>query len=122
MLKIPLSLWRLALSLCLLSVLVLALMPNPPEIPHPNEIKTNHLLAFAVIMILGNYSFQGKRIQVILGSIAFGSVIEALQLLTSCRHAQFSDIGVDAIGVLIGLALLWVFDFVKYAHLDPSEN
>jgi VanZ family protein len=119
--KIPLKIWRLALGLCLISVMVLALMPDPPEIPSPQDIKTNRLLAFAVIMILGNYSFYGKRLQVIFGSLAYGVLIEALQLLTTYRHGQFSDVGVDGVGIMIGFALVVVIDFVLPAPSPINE-
>ena len=121
MFKIPQKIWRLALCVCLISVMVLALMPDPPEIPSPQGIKTNHLLAFTVIMFLGNYSFLGQRLWVTFAVLAFGALIEALQLLTSYRHGQFSDIWVDAIGVVIGFALILLIDFVKQVPKRTSK-
>ena len=110
--KIPLHLWRWALGLCVVSDLVLALIPNPPEIPSTDGIKTNHLLAFAVIMILGCYAFHPKKWRVILGAMAFGILIEALQLLTSYRNGQWIDVLVDLVGVLIGLIVVLIIDRV----------
>jgi VanZ family protein len=58
---------------------------------------------------------------VMLGSIAYGALIEVLQLVTSYRHGQLSDILVDAIGVLIGLLVVRLIGLAR-ATLSPKQH
>ena len=93
--------------MCALAVLVLALMPVPPALSATGLDKTNHLLAFAVLMVLGCCAFPGRKMAVPLGLLAFGALIEVLQSFTSYRFAEWGDLLADGVGVAVGWALVW---------------
>lgn len=44
------TLWRWALGTCMLLVLVLSLLPPSPQLPTTGWDKSNHVLAFAVLL------------------------------------------------------------------------
>ena len=50
---ITLMAWRLAFGICVMAVLVLALMPTDVPMPSTGWDKSNHLLAFSVMALLG---------------------------------------------------------------------
>lgn len=102
MLKVSVLLWRWALGLCVVSALVLGLVPSPPETLSTGWDKSNHLLAFSVIMFVGYHAFPGKTMMVILGSVALGALIEVLQSFTSYRSAEWGDLLADSLGVGLG--------------------
>ena len=119
MIKISLQVWRWALGLCVVSVLVLALMPSPPEMLSTGWDKANHSLAFSVIMVLGCYAFPGNKWSVMLDSLAYGALIEVLQSFTSYRSAGWSDLLADSIGVVIGLLVVRLIGLAM-ATLTPK--
>lgn len=89
---------------------ILALLPGDPHVFHYD--KFNHMLAFAVLAILGRLGHSHSRALVIaIGLIAFGGLIELSQALPAIhRDASWADLGADAIatlgGLLVGTALL----------------
>lgn len=105
MLRIPRFLWLLAFLLCLISVLVLALVKNPSTVIDTGWDKGNHVLAFAVLTFLGRMAFPARRFLLLLGLLAYGALIEGLQMLTGYRFAEYQDLLADALGMLIGYLL-----------------
>lgn len=117
MLRPYLPLWRLAYAVCVASVLVLSLMPAPPEALSTGWDKTNHLLAFSSIMFLGYYAFPKKTFMVVVTSIAIGALIEVLQSFTAYRTAEWGDLLADALGVMLGGLVIvvtrkWIAKFI----------
>jgi VanZ family protein len=105
-------LWRVLLVLCLIAVTTLSLIPDiGPEVPHTGWDKSNHALAFVVLTLLASLAFPGHPAGVVLGLIAYGGLIEALQSLTPHRLAEWADWLADGIGIVIGLAL---FQLVRW--------
>ncbi|MGE5500568.1 MAG: VanZ family protein [Ignavibacteriales bacterium] len=97
---------RLALLLAAcVGVLALALMPlqTIPEVGVSDKIE--HTLAFAVLAVLGTWSFPGRTGRVAAGLIGFGILIEILQgTLPLGRDAEVLDVAADSIGVALGMA------------------
>ncbi len=94
--------WKLAFGLCVLAVLVLALVPNDVPIPSTGWDKSNHLLAFSVMALLGMRAFPGRTIAVVAGLLAYGVLIEVLQSFTPSRSADWHDVVADTVGLVLG--------------------
>jgi len=98
----PLLAWRLAFGLCMLAVLVLALMPTNVPVPSTGWDKSNHLLAFSVMALLGHRACPGRTLAVLAGLLAYGALIEVLQSFTPNRSADWQDLVADAVGLALG--------------------
>ncbi|GJG98869.1 VanZ family protein [Cupriavidus pauculus] len=97
--------FRLLFAACALGVLVLSLLPpDAPEVSTGWD-KSNHLLAFGVLAVLGVRAWPGRAWHVVVGLIAYGGMIEFLQSLTTYRDASWLDLLADGVGIAIGLAL-----------------
>jgi VanZ family protein len=59
---------------------VMAVIPRPPELPgHPSD-KLQHIVAFLVLAILGEWAYPHIRKRyLLLGLAAFGAIIEVVQ-------------------------------------------
>ncbi|MDM0110735.1 VanZ family protein [Variovorax sp. J22R133] len=95
-----------------IGVLVLALIPKVPDgIPSTGWDKSNHMLAFAVLGLLGRIAYPGRLVRVLLGLFAYGGLIEILQAFTPERQAEWTDFFSDSLGLgfscLLGAALDW---------------
>lgn len=101
-LAISLLVWQFAFGLCALCVLVLALLPTDVPIPSTGWDKSNHLLAFSVMALLGIRAFPGRAIAVLTGLLAYGVLIEVLQSFTPSRSADWHDVVADAVGLVLG--------------------
>ncbi len=97
--------WRWLFWACLLAVLALSLLPLSPELPTTGWDKTNHLLAFAVLLLLGDRAYPGKLGWMLVGLLAYGGLIEILQSFTSDRMAEWADLLADGLGMVVGVAL-----------------
>ena len=105
--------WRWALLLLAALVAALALMPAPPRELDIGWDKLNHLAAFAALAVCAVFGWRSARaacLAVLLALLAFGGVIELLQLRVPNRSAEWSDLGADAVGIGVGalLALIWL--------------
>lgn len=101
--RIPLSLWRLAFTACLLAVLVLALLPDPDPLLSTGWDKGNHLLAFASLAFLGCMALRGRWLMITAGLLGYGVLIELLQGLTDYRFAEWADLLADGLGIALGV-------------------
>lgn len=97
--------WGYAFGACLLGALVLALMPAGIPMPSTGWDKSNHLLCFAVLALLGCRAYAGRETAVLLGLLFYGGAIEVLQSFTSYRSAEWRDLLADAAGLALGLGL-----------------
>lgn len=98
--------WRLAFAVALLAVLTLSLVPSSPESLTTGWDKTNHLLGFCLLAVLGCWSYPQRIPTVMLGLLAYGALIEGLQSLTPYRLAEWGDWLADALGLLLGWVLV----------------
>ena len=94
--------WRLAFGTCVLAVLLLALMPTDVPIPSTGWDKSNHLLAFSVMALLGRRACPGRTLVVLAGLLAYGALIEVLQSFTPSRSADWHDLVADGAGLALG--------------------
>ena len=94
--------WRGAFWTVALAVLVLSLLPPSVQLPSTGWDKSNHLLGFATLMMLGRWAHPGRTVAVLLGLLAYGALIEWLQSLTPYRFAEWADLLADGLGLLCG--------------------
>ena len=99
------QLWAWAFATCVLAVLVLALMPSPPQAITTGWDKSNHMLAFGVMTWLGCKALPQRVLIVLLGLMAFGVLIEVAQSHTPNRSAEWLDLLADGVGVFLGWAV-----------------
>ena len=88
-----------------MAVLVLALMPSPPQAITTGWDKSNHMLAFGVMTWLGCKAFPQRGVPLLLGLLAYGVLIEILQSYTPNRSAEWLDLLADGVGVFLGWAV-----------------
>jgi VanZ family protein len=105
--------WRWLLLALAAAITTLALMPVPPEQAGLGWDKLNHLAAFAALAlcaVFGWRSSRGARLAVLLALLAFGGMIELLQLHVPNRTGEWSDLLADGVGIGLGalLALWWL--------------
>jgi len=101
--------WNFIFWACLMTVLFLSLMPPEPSMPTTGWDKTNHLLAFAVLFILGRQAYPGRNAAVLLGLLFYGGLIEVLQSFTPDHFAELGDLIADGLGLIIGWGLVVLF-------------
>ncbi|OGQ54839.1 MAG: hypothetical protein A3J24_01175 [Deltaproteobacteria bacterium RIFCSPLOWO2_02_FULL_53_8] len=94
--------WRWCFWICLLAVLALSVMHPSPHMPTTGWDKTNHLLAFAVLALLGCRAHPDRSALVLALLLAYGGLIELLQSLTSDRFAELADLLADGVGLCLG--------------------
>lgn len=95
--------WRLGLFwLCLLGVLVLSLLPGTQILPSTGWDKSNHALAFAMLMLLADFAYPRRSLRIFVALLAFGGLIEILQGMTGYRFAEWADLLADGVGLVIG--------------------
>lgn len=100
------SMWRWAFWLCLAAVLTLSLLGQVPEaVPTTGWDKTNHLLGFAALGVLGCLGYARHVGWVMAGLMAYGGLIEILQSFTPNRFAEWGDLLADTLGLAIGWVL-----------------
>ena len=99
-----LVIWRWLLAFASLALLVLSLMPPAPHMPSTGWDKSNHMLGFAVLAVLGHAAWPGRTWIVLAGLLAYGGLIEVLQSFTPDRFAEWGDLLADGVGLLIGKA------------------
>ena len=95
---------------CAVAVLVLSLAPATAPMPSTGWDKTNHLLAFAMLAFWAHGAYPGRTAAVLLGLLAYGGLIEALQAFTPDRSAEWADLVADGAGLLFGemlARLMW---------------
>lgn len=100
--------WRLLFWGCAAAVLVLSLLPPSQPLPTTGWDKANHMLAFAVLGVLGRRAYAGRGWAVLLGLVAYGGLIELLQGQTGYREADWLDLLADSVGLAAGMALDWL--------------
>ena len=112
--------WVFAVSLVV--VLVFSLMP-PQAIPPPmGWDKMHHAVTFAVLAMLGCRAYPERKVQVLLGLLAYGGLIELLQSLTSYRFAETMDVVADGVGILVGWTLTRLLSRARPASQMPNDQ
>jgi VanZ family protein len=100
--------WRALWVLALVVVSCLAFTPKPLEGVETGLDKVGHVTAFTVLAFCGSLAFpatRGPRTALLLGLLAYGGLIEVLQLFVPGRSAEWGDLIADGIGIAFGTAL-----------------
>ena len=101
--------WRVLFVILLGVATTLALLPDDGVPGPPHADKLQHILGFVALTIVALLAFpRGGRVAPALGLLAYGGLIEVLQSVTETRHAEWADLGADALGILLAyVMMLW---------------
>ena len=97
-------LWRTVAWLLVIAVIIVTLVPKPPQIGGTGWDKTDHLLAYGVLMWWFRQAFD-KRWRWPLGLIALGVGLEILQGWFGYRYLELGDMVANSLGVAAGWLL-----------------
>lgn len=112
-------LWQAIGWLMVVAVIVLTLMPQPPQISVVTWDKAQHFLAYAGLMFWFRQAFAARARWVIF-LIALGVVQEFIQGWSGHRHFEYVDMLANTVGVSCGflLANTWLGSLVS--RLDST--
>ena len=97
--------WKSLFWTCAAAVLILSLMPPAPYMPTTGWDKTNHVLGFSVLAVLGCRAYPARVAMTLFGLLLYGGLIEVLQSFTPDRYAEWEDVIADGIGILAGYGI-----------------
>ena len=91
--------------------LIMAGLPNAPELKVESGDKILHMIAFAVLALLGTFAYPALRLIVLLlGLSAFGMLIELSQLIPALnRTADWRDLAADILTAAAVLGVIYTF-------------
>jgi hypothetical protein len=98
----------LAFAAALGLTLVMALVPQPPELlPMAVSDKVQHAIAFAILAGLGACAWPRRLAQIAVVLIIIGGLIEILQMIPVLhRDAEFADWAADVAATLAALLVV----------------
>lgn len=95
--------WATLGGVLLAVILVLALLPDPGQLPINYNDKIVHALAFMALMLWFSGVVELRRLPMLAICLAaYGVLIELLQGLTATRRPELLDLGADVAGILLG--------------------
>lgn len=105
--RVPRGVWQGLWCLCMLTVMVLALIPlkqSSQGIPHADKLA--HAVAFAGLTVLAVAVWPRRWWPIALGMLGYGAAIEVMQgAFTVARQPSWQDLVADAAGIALGLWL-----------------
>ena len=119
-------LWRVAFAASALLAVVMASLPQPPELLGQPSDKLLHIIAFSTLTLMARFAYPRAKIwQIFIGLGALGAAIEFIQAIPALgRDASLTDWLADllAIGAALGSVAVfrWVGDFKSVR--SPIEN
>ena len=99
-------LFRLAFYASSALVGVLSLAPSTTLPPVSINDKIEHVVAYALLGILGAVSFECGALRTILGLAAYGLLLELLQAFSPGRSPELADALADIVGACVGYGTL----------------
>ena len=87
---------------------VMAILPQPPELPgHPND-KLEHIAAFTTLALLGSFAYpRALFARLLIGLSLFGAFIEVVQAIPALhRDSDVWDWVADTAAVLVVLLIV----------------
>jgi VanZ family protein len=98
--------WTILGGILLAIILVLALVPEPGQLPINYNDKFAHALAFLALMVWFSGVVEVRRLPMLAICLAaYGVLIELLQGLTATRQPELLDLAADIAGILLGWIL-----------------
>lgn len=97
-------LWRAALAVSLVAIVILATLDTRYPMPSTPSDKVNHLIAFLELTILTRLAWPELRaLWYVPALLLFGLAIELVQLTLPYRDFSLKDLLADGLGIAIGL-------------------
>lgn len=84
---------------------LLSLVPNAAVPEMPVDDKTEHILAYAALGLLGGVASRRGIPRLVLGLGTYGAVLELLQAFSPGRSPEVADAVADIIGVCLGVGM-----------------
>lgn len=99
--------FRVAFWAALIFAFVMALLPNPPQVPSGGD-KAQHMIAFTVLTVLATHAYvRTSHLKTAMGLFLIGALIEALQSIPALnRSASFYDLAADWAAVTLVLLVV----------------
>ena len=111
-----------AFAAALFLTLVMALLPDPPELPIALSDKVQHAAAFAVLAALAAGAWPGRLWQIAVALVILGGLIEILQMIPVLhRDAEFADWATDVAATLAALLVVRIFQRPSAAAAGPGD-
>lgn len=101
---IRITFWCSAAVLAIASLVPVELLPQQAATIWD---KGQHAFGFGWLALVGLLAYSHKPRTMIIALLAYGGVIELLQLATGWRYGEWLDFLADGVGILIG-ASLWL--------------
>lgn len=98
------TLWRVALALSLVAIIILATLDPHHPMPSTPSDKLNHLIAFLELTILTRLAWPELRaLWYVPALLLFGLGIELVQATLPYRDFSLKDLLADGVGIALGL-------------------
>jgi VanZ family protein len=87
---------------------VMAVLPQPPQLPGEPSDKVQHIVAFASLALLGSFAYPRTSLVRLLVSLSlFGALIEVVQAIPALhRDSDVLDWLADTVAVIVVLLLV----------------
>jgi hypothetical protein len=102
--------------------MIMASLPQPPQIPGQPSDKVQHIIAFAVLTLLARLAYPATKRWKLFASLAFlGALIEAVQAIPALhRDASLLDWLADCGAVAVAMVIMSLT--TKKRSGDPSAS
>ncbi len=103
--------WLLLTITVLTPITVLSLYPLEHLPAAPGSDKLHHFIAYAALVFPVACSRPKRWLVIVAGFLAYSGLIELIQPYVN-RYGEWLDLGANAIGLLVGILLAFVFTAV----------
>lgn len=101
--------WYLSAAVgCTIVVAVLSLYPDAEVISSRAYVEPDHLLAYSILTLFWCLADRGPTVAILPGIIAYGLVLELLQIGVPGRSFEWMDVVANTIGVCVGWGSLLI--------------
>jgi VanZ family protein len=87
---------------------VMAIVPQPPQVPGEPNDKVQHIMAFATLALLGSFAYPKAALtRLLIGLSIFGALIEVVQAIPALhRDSDVLDWLADTLAVIVVLLIV----------------